>query len=70
LIAADVFTEHFDGLYPTPDWNAELGLRRQITPTVLIDGGVARKFAGTVHSTSLILGATYEIPTPALFGRR
>jgi hypothetical protein len=70
LIAADVFTEHFDGLYARPDWNAEIGIRRQVTPTVLIDAGIGRKFAGVVHSTSLILGATYEIPTPALARHR
>ena len=68
LITADVVAEHFVGLYSRIDWTAEAGIRRQMTPTIMIDAGVASHFAGVIHSTSITVGAAYEIATPPLFG--
>jgi hypothetical protein len=68
LVTADIVAEHFVGLYSSVDWTAEAGIRRQMTPTIMIDAGVASHFAGVVHSTSITVGAAYEIATPPLFG--
>ena len=50
IVTADAFAERFLGLYPVPDWTAEVGLRRQVTPLVVLDVGIARHFAGVIHS--------------------
>jgi hypothetical protein len=59
LIGADVFAEHLIGLSPLVDWTAELGVRRQWSPQIVLDAGIARRFAGSAPSTAVILGATY-----------
>jgi hypothetical protein len=59
LVTADVFAERFLGLYPNVDWTAELGIRRQWSPKVVVDLGVARRFAGSTRSSSVTLGVTY-----------
>ena len=67
LVAADVIAERFVGLYPTVDWTAEIGLRRQWSPNLVLDLGVGRRFAGATQSTSATLGVTYSLsalPTP------
>lgn len=69
LIVADVFAEQFVGLYPTINWTAEAGFRRQFTTMMVIDGGVGWRFAGAVRSVSLVLGISYELATPPLIGR-
>ena len=69
LFVGDVFTERFVGLYPTPDWTAELGLRYQLTPLIVLDAGAGRHFAGVIHSTTVTIGATYEFATPPWLGR-
>ncbi|MDB4874354.1 MAG: hypothetical protein JWM41_800 [Gemmatimonadetes bacterium] len=61
LVTADLVAEHFVGLYAPVDWTVETGVRRQLTPKMMIDAGIGWHFAGIVRSTSLILGATYEI---------
>jgi hypothetical protein len=66
LVAADVFAERLIGLSALVDWTAEIGLRRQWSPHVVVDAGVARRFAGAVPSTAMTVGATYAFPT----GRR
>jgi hypothetical protein len=60
LVIADVFAERFRGLYPTVDWTAELGVRRQWTPELVLDLGIARRFAGSARSSSVTLGLTYS----------
>jgi hypothetical protein len=69
LFMGDVFTERFVGLYPTPDWTAEVGLRYQLTPLIVLDAGMGRHFAGVIHSTTVTIGATYEFATPPWLGR-
>jgi hypothetical protein len=65
LVSADVFAERFVGLYPSIDWTAEVGVRRQWSPKVVLDLGVARHFAGVTRSTSATIGVTYSIAAGA-----
>jgi hypothetical protein len=62
LVGADLFAERFIGLTPLVDWTAEVGLRHQWSPFLVLDAGVARHFAGFLLSTSITLGATYAVP--------
>jgi hypothetical protein len=57
LLSADIFAEQFVGLFKT-DWTAELGLRHQLSPRVVVDGGIGRHFAGVTPSWQFTLGAT------------
>jgi hypothetical protein len=61
LVAADVFAERFVGLSALVDWTAERGLRRQWSPRLVLDPGVARHFAGAFPSTAVTLGATLAV---------
>jgi hypothetical protein len=61
LIGADLFAEHLIGLSRLVDWTAELGVRRQWSPQIVLDAGIARHFAGSAPSTAVILGATYAV---------
>jgi hypothetical protein len=61
LVGADLFAEHLIGLSPLVDWTAELGVRRQWSPQIVLDAGIARHFAGSAPSTAVILGATYVL---------
>jgi hypothetical protein len=60
LVVADVVAERFLGLYPNVDWTAELGVRRQWSPEVVLDFGVARRIAGSNRSSSVTVGLTYS----------
>jgi hypothetical protein len=62
LISADAVAERLLGLYDAIDWSAELGLRHQWTPQVVLDVGVGRHFSGVVRSNSIVLGLTYALP--------
>ena len=62
LVMADVVAERFIGLYDATDWTAELGLRHQWTPTLVVDLGVARHFAGPVKSNAVTAGITFGAP--------
>jgi hypothetical protein len=62
LVSADVVAERFIGLYDAIDWSAELGLRRQWTPTLVVDVGIARHFSGAVMSNAVTAGITYAAP--------
>jgi hypothetical protein len=61
LVAASIVVDRFAGLYAKDDWTAELGLRRQITPQIVFDLGVGRRFAGVTQSTSLTAGLSYAM---------
>jgi hypothetical protein len=60
LVSATIVADQFRGLYPTVDWTAEIGVRRQWSPRAVLDVGVGRRFTGSVHSTSVTLGMTYS----------
>jgi hypothetical protein len=70
LLTADVVAERFMGLYKPIDWTGEAGLRRQLTPTLMVDGGIAWHFAGAIRSASIVAGVMYDLATPPLFGAR
>jgi hypothetical protein len=60
LVAADVIAERFIGLYPNVEWTAEVGVRRQWAPDIVLDFGVARRFAASSRSSSVTVGLTYS----------
>jgi hypothetical protein len=64
LVVADVFAERFVGLYPMIDWTTEIGIRHQLTPIVVVNASIARRFAGAITATSISGGASFEIGTP------
>ena len=68
LVTADVFAERFIGLYQKVDWTAEMGVRHQLTPVIVMDAGAGWHFAGTIRSLSIAIGATYEFATPPWLG--
>lgn len=68
LISGNVYAERFIGLYPLTDWTAEVGTRHQVRPWLVVDAGVARRFAGTVQSSAAAIALTYVIPTRRFFG--
>jgi hypothetical protein len=67
LFTADLVIDRFAGLYTRDDWTAEIGVRRQLTPELIADVGVGRRFAGVTQSTSVVLGVSYSGPLRALF---
>jgi hypothetical protein len=58
VFVGDLFAERFEGIGRKTDLTAELGLRRQLSPTLVFVGGVGRHFRGVNGSSFLILGAT------------
>jgi len=54
--------DRFDGLYALTDWTAEVGVRTQISPQMVADLGVGRRFAGTTQSTTVLFGVSYATP--------
>ena len=62
LIIGDVVVDRFAGLYPLDDWTAEIGLRRQFAPQLVVDLGFGRHFAGTTQGTSVTVGISYSTP--------
>ena len=58
LLVAAVFAEKFEGIGRKTDATAEIGLRRQIRPQVVLDGALGRHFAGAGFSTFITIGAT------------
>ena len=60
VFVADFFAERFEGIGRKTDLTAEFGGRRQLSPTVVLVGGVGRHFRGAGTSSFLVLGATYS----------
>ena len=58
LLVADVFAEKFEGIGRKTDATAEVGMRRQMTPQIVLVGALGRHFAGAGFSTFITLGAT------------
>jgi hypothetical protein len=58
LIVTDVFAERFEGLNRAVDWTAELGVRHQTTPWLVVDAAVGRHYSGTALSSFLTFGTT------------
>ena len=70
LVTADVVAERFAGLFARTDLSAEIGVRRQITPQVVLDLGVTRHFVGLVRSNAVNAGIGYGVATPRFLTRR
>jgi hypothetical protein len=62
LLVADVFAEKFEGIGRKTDATGEIGMRRQMTPSVVVVGALGRHFAGAGFSTFITLGATISRP--------
>jgi hypothetical protein len=62
LVAADVVAERYIGLFPSPDWSAELGVRHQWSPQLVLDLGVARHFTGVLQSNAVNFGLSFAMP--------
>ena len=68
VVVADVFVEHFEGLRRLYDWTAEVGLRRQVSPRLVLDATVGRHYYGTALSTFVKFGTSFS--RPILVGRQ
>lgn len=60
LLVTDVFAEKFEGLGRRTDMTAEIGVRHQFRPQVVIEGGLGRHFRGAGYSTFVTLGMTFS----------
>jgi hypothetical protein len=62
LLVADIFVEQFEGLRRSFDWTAELGVRRQVSPRIVLDATVGRHYYGTELSSFLKFGTSFSRP--------
>lgn len=62
MVGADVFVERFSLSTSPADWSAEVGARHQLTPRMILDVGVGRRFTGTSPTWFATVGSTYELP--------
>jgi hypothetical protein len=58
LIVGDIFAERFEGLNRAVDWTAELGVRHQMTPWLVVDAAIGRHYSGTGLSSFITFGTT------------
>ncbi len=61
LIVADVFAERYEGIGRQTDWTAELGGRKQVSPRLVADLGIGRRFRGTSRSWFASFGTTITL---------
>jgi hypothetical protein len=67
LVVGDMYTVQYSGGLPRPsDWTAELGFRQQISPRLVLDAGLGRRFLGLRPEWLATLGTTYTFAIPAL----
>ena len=62
LLVADLFVEHFEGLRRRFDWTAELGIRRQISPRLVVDATIGRHYYGSELSSFVKFGTSFSRP--------
>jgi hypothetical protein len=60
LVTADLVSERFEGFQSGTDVTAESGVRWQVSPRLVLDAGVARRFTGAAPSWSLTSGITFS----------
>jgi hypothetical protein len=65
LIAAGAFVEHDARAGALTEWTAEAGVRWQLGPRTVFDGGVGRHFTGADRSYFLMSGLSFELGVPA-----
>jgi len=69
MLGADLFVERFSLSTSPADWSAELGARHQVTPRVVFDVGVGRRFTGTSPTWFATVGSSYSFTTGATGSR-
>lgn len=62
LLSADLVAERFAGLFVRTDLSAEIGLRHQVTPQLVVDAGIARHFVGLLRANWITIGGGYAVP--------
>ncbi len=62
VVMADVYGQKFRSINRAADWTAEVGLRTQMTRTIVVDAAVGRLFTGESRATYLTLGTTISRP--------
>ena len=66
MFAADLFVERFSLSTSPADWTAEVGARHQVTPRVIFDVGVGRRFTGASPSWIGTVGTSYSFSAGAI----
>jgi len=67
LVVSDAYMEAYSGGLPRPsDWAAEFGLRKQISPRLVLDAGLGRRFLGLRPEWLATVGTTYTFAIAAL----
>ena len=59
MVVADVYRQKYGGIGRAADWTAEIGARKQVTRSLVIDGGVGRLFTGESRAWFLVFGTTF-----------
>jgi hypothetical protein len=59
LVIGDVFAEKYNKIDRPVDWTAEIGIRKQLSPRIVLDLGLGRHFAGANQSWYLTFGSSY-----------
>jgi hypothetical protein len=59
MIVADVFRQKYGGIGRAADWTAEVGARKQVTRSLVVDGGLGRLFTGESRAWFLVFGTTF-----------
>ncbi len=61
LLVADVYASALAGVQPMPDWAADIGVRHQLSGSLVLDGAIGRRFAGSLPGWSVNAGLTRSI---------
>ena len=64
LVAAGAFVEHDARAGALTEWTAEAGVRWQLGPRTVFDGGVGRHFTGADQSYFIVSGLSFELGVP------
>ena len=70
LVVADVVVERYVHLYRDAEVVAELGVRHQLTPQIVVDVGIGRRFTGPARANSMVIGLSYDMPIAQAEPRR
>jgi hypothetical protein len=68
MLAADLFVERFSLSTSPADWTWEVGARHQVSPRVIFDVGVGRRFTGASQAWTGTVGTSYSF-TPSTIGQ-
>jgi hypothetical protein len=62
MLVGDVFAQQYLGIGRPADWTAELGIRGQLTRTVVWDAAIGRLFTGESRASFFTVGTTLSRP--------